>query len=143
MRRALDLADRAEEAGEVPVGAVVVLDGCEIGAGWNAPISRCDPTAHAEVVALRDAATRVGNYRLPGATLYVTMEPCPMCAGAIVQARLARVVFGARDPRAGSAGSVFDLLDSPHLNHRAECVAGVCGDEAGERLRRFFRARRG
>lgn len=144
MREALALADRAAAEGEVPVGAVVVRDGAVIGRGWNRPIGGHDPTAHAEIEALRDAAQRVGNYRLPGATLYVTLEPCPMCAGAIVHARVARVVFGAADPRTGAAGSVFDLLPSDRrFNHRTLCDGGVLAQESGERLRTFFRARRG
>ncbi|UCH54295.1 MAG: tRNA adenosine(34) deaminase TadA, partial [Pseudomonadota bacterium] len=117
MRRALALARHAEENGEVPVGAVVVHDGEVIGEGWNQPIVSHDPSAHAEIVALRAAAQRAQNYRLPGAILYVTLEPCVMCAGAIVQARLARVVYGAADPKAGAAGSVFSLLTSEQLNH--------------------------
>jgi tRNA(adenine34) deaminase len=143
MREALALADRAAAEGEVPVGAVVVRDGAVIGRGWNRPIGRHDPTAHAEIEALRDAAQRAGNYRLPGATLYVTLEPCPMCAGAIVHARIARVVFGAADPRSGAAGSRFDLLPSDQrFNHRTLCAGGVLAGECGDRLRRFFQARR-
>lgn len=142
MGRALDLARRAAEAGEVPVGAVLVRDDEVIGEGWNRPISACDPTAHAEVVTLRAAAARVGNYRLVDSTLYVTLEPCPMCAGAIVHARVARVVFGAVDPRAGAAGAVFNLLQSEALNHRAEVTGGVLAEECGALLREFFRARR-
>ena len=144
MREALALARRAAAEGEVPVGAVLVRDGTVIGAGWNRPIVSHDPTAHAEVCALRDAAERVGNYRLPGTTLYVTLEPCPMCAGAIVHARVARVVYGASDPRTGAAGSVFDLLPSDErFNHRTLCDGGVLAQECGELLREFFRARRG
>jgi len=143
MREALALAALAEAAGEVPVGAVLVREGEVIGRGWNHPIGGCDPTAHAEIAALRDAAARVGNYRLPGSTLYVTLEPCPMCAGAVVHARVARVVFGAIDPRGGAAGSVFDLLPSDaRFNHRVACEGGVLAAECGERLRAFFRARR-
>ena len=142
MRRALALARHAEAAGEVPVGAVVVQDGEVIGEGWNQPIRSNDPSAHAEMVALRAAATRNKNYRLPGATLYVTLEPCAMCAGAIVHARIARVVYGAADPKAGAAGSVFHLLDSPALNHRAQVNDGVLGEESSELLRRFFQSRR-
>ncbi|MFZ1641908.1 MAG: tRNA adenosine(34) deaminase TadA [Candidatus Contendobacter sp.] len=142
MGRALALARRAADAGEVPVGAVVVWDDEVIGEGWNQPIGACDPTAHAEVLALRAAAARVGNYRLVDSTLYVTLEPCPMCAGAIVHARVARVVFGAADPRAGAAGTVFDLLRSAVLNHRAEVVGGVSAEECAALLRSFFRARR-
>lgn len=143
MWQALALADRAAAEGEVPVGAVVVRGGVVIGRGWNRPIGRHDPTAHAEIEALRDAAQGAGNYRLPGATLYVTLEPCPMCAGAIVHARVARVVYGAADPRSGAAGSVFDLLPSDQrFNHRALCEGGVLAEECGERLRAFFRSRR-
>ena len=142
MSRALDLARRAAEVGEVPVGAVLVRSDELIGEGWNQPISTCDPTAHAEVMALRAAAARVGNYRLVDSTLYVTLEPCPMCAGAIVHARVGRVVFGAVDPRAGAAGTVFDLLQCAALNHRAEVIGGVLGDACGALLRDFFRARR-
>jgi tRNA(adenine34) deaminase len=143
MRQALALAQRAAAEGEVPVGAVLVRDGTVIGTGWNRPIASHDPTAHAEICALRDAAEREGNYRLPGATLYVTLEPCPMCAGAVVHARVERVVFGASDPRSGAAGSVFDLLPSDaRFNHRTLCSGGVLAQECGELLRAFFRARR-
>jgi tRNA(adenine34) deaminase len=143
MRRALELAGRAQAEGEVPVGAVLVRDGAVIGEGWNRPIGSRDPTAHAEIAALRDAASRVANYRLPGTTLYVTLEPCPMCAGAIVHARVARVVYGAADPRTGAAGSVFDLLPSDgRFNHRTECAGGVLAEESGALLRAFFRSRR-
>jgi tRNA(adenine34) deaminase len=142
MGRALALAQCAAEAGEVPVGAVLVRGDEVIGEGWNQPIGVCDPTAHAEVLALRAAAARVGNYRLVDSTLYVTLEPCPMCAGALVHARVGRVVFGAVDPRAGAAGTVFDLLQSAALNHRAEVIGGVLGDACGALLRDFFRARR-
>ena len=142
MRCALELATRAEAEGEVPVGALVVLNEEIIGEGWNRPISSHDPTAHAEIVALRAAAAKLGNYRLTGATLYVTLEPCPMCAGAIVHARVARVVFGATDPLAGAAGSVFNLLESSALNHRVQLVGGVLAEECGTRLRAFFQARR-
>ena len=142
MQHALGLAARAETEGEVPVGALVVLNGEIIGEGWNRPISSHDPTAHAEIVALRAAALKLGNYRLSGATLYVTLEPCPMCAGAMVHARVARVVYGAPDPLAGSAGSVFTLLDSSALNHRVEVARGVLAEECGQRLKLFFQARR-
>lgn len=142
MRRALMLAQHAEQAGEVPVGAVVVLNGEVIGEGWNQPIVTHDPSAHAEMVALRAAARQIKNYRLTGATLYVTLEPCAMCAGAIVHARIARVVYGATDPKAGAAGSVFSLLDSDRLNHRAETVGGVLGGECSELLKNFFQGRR-
>lgn len=141
--RALDLARHAEASdGEVPVGAVVVLDGKIVGEGWNRNIVLDDPTAHAEVQALRDAGRRLGNYRLPGATLYVTLEPCVMCAGAIVHARIQRVVYGAADPKTGAAGSVFDVLQHERHNHRVEVLAGVRADECGSLLREFFRNRR-
>lgn len=143
MRRALRLARRAEAAGEVPIGAVVVREGRLLGAAANAPIGSDDPSAHAEILALRRAARRAGNYRLPGATLYVTLEPCAMCAGAIVQARIARVVYAACDPRTGAAGSVFDLLGDPRLNHRAEVTAGIEAEASAELLQAFFRRRRG
>lgn len=143
MHRALVLARKAEAAGEVPVGALLVRRGEVIGEGWNRPIGTHDPSAHAEIVALRDAATRQRNYRLPGSTLYVTLEPCPMCAGAIVHARVDRVVFAATDPRAGAAGSVFDLLPSDsRFNHRVACEGGLLAQESAELLRSFFRARR-
>ncbi|MBI5861111.1 MAG: tRNA adenosine(34) deaminase TadA [Rhodocyclales bacterium] len=142
MTEALALAREAGAAGEVPVGAVVVLDGEIIGRGSNQPIGRHDPTAHAEIMALRDAAARVGNYRLPGASLVVTLEPCAMCAGAIMHARIARVVFGARDPKTGVAGSVLDLFSEARLNHHAEVVGDVCARECGQLLSSFFAARR-
>ena len=142
MRRALDLARHAEAAEEVPVGALVVLDDVVIGEGWNQPIVSHDPTAHAEIVALRAAAAQIKNYRLPGATLYVTLEPCVMCAGAIVQARIMRVVYGAADPKAGAAGSVFNLLESSALNHRAQIAGGVLAEECGQSLKAFFQAKR-
>jgi tRNA(adenine34) deaminase len=142
MRQALALARRAAATGEVPVGAVLVVGDEALSEGWNQPIGACDPTAHAEIVALRAAAARLGNYRLPGGTLYVTLEPCPMCAGALVHARVARVVFGASDPRAGAAGTVFDLLQAAALNHRAEVTGGLLAEECGMLLREFFRARR-
>ncbi|TVR59639.1 MAG: tRNA adenosine(34) deaminase TadA [Candidatus Competibacteraceae bacterium] len=142
MRQALALARRAAAAGEVPVGAVLVVGDEALGEGWNQPIGACDPTAHAEIVALRAAAARIGNYRLPGSTLYVTLEPCPMCAGAMVHARVARVVFGAADPRAGAAGTAFNLLQAAALNHRAEVTGGMLAEECGTLLREFFRTRR-
>lgn len=142
MRRALALAERAEAEGEVPVGAVLVRDGMLLGAGWNRSIGTHDPTAHAEIVALRAAAAQSRNYRLPETTLYVTLEPCPMCAGAIVQARIARVVYGAADALAGSAGTVYDLLQSDALNHRAVISGGVLADACSAQLRDFFQARR-
>ena len=143
MGLALDLAREAGAAGEVPVGALIVLDGEVVGRGCNQPIGRHDPTAHAEIIALRDAATRLGNYRLPGATLYVTLEPCAMCAGAIMQARIGRVVFGARDPKTGAAGSVIDLFAESRLNHHASVVGGVLAEPCGSLLSGFFAARRG
>ncbi len=144
MRRALELAAHARDAHEeVPVGAVLVRDGAIIGEGWNRSITDNDATAHAEIVALRDAGAREGNYRLPGATLYVTLEPCVMCSGAIVHARVARVVYAATDPKTGAAGSVFDTLVSPLHNHRVAVSAGLLADEAGQMLRAFFRERRG
>lgn len=143
MRRALQLAGKAEAIGEVPVGAILVRDDRVLGKGFNTLIRDHDPSAHAEMVAIRAAARAEGNYRLPGTTLYVTLEPCSMCAGVIVQARIARVVYGADDPRTGAARSVFNILDHPQLNHRCEVVSGVLAEECGAILRRFFRARRG
>ena len=145
MQQALDLARQAEALGEVPVGALVVRDAdqCLLGQGHNRVISDDDPTAHAEVVALRQAAAAVGNYRLPGCTLYVTLEPCAMCAGAMINARLSRVVYGASDPRAGAAGSVFQVLDQSVLNHRCALTGGVEAEAAAALLLAFFRARRG
>lgn len=143
MQVALGLAREAGAAGEVPVGAVVVLDGEIVGRGFNQPILRHDPTAHAEIMALRDAADRVGNYRLPGSTLYVTLEPCVMCTGAIMHARVARVVYGARDPKTGAAGSVVDLYGESRLNHHAAIEGGVLAGDCGSLLSSFFAARRG
>ncbi len=142
MRRALALADHAAAVGEVPVGAVLVRDGEELGAGWNAPLGSNDPTAHAEVMALRAAAAAAGNYRLTGSTLYATMEPCPMCAGAIVQARVARLVYAARDERWGAVESVFEILGSRRLNHHVDCEGGILAQESAQRLKTFFEARR-
>jgi tRNA(adenine34) deaminase len=142
MQRALALADHAAAAGEVPVGAVLVRDGEELGAGWNAPVARNDPTAHAEIVAPRVAGAAAGNYRQPGSTLYATMEPCPMCAGAIVQARVARVVYAAKDERWGAVESVFDILGSRRLNHHVDCEGGLLAEESTRRLKDFFAARR-
>lgn len=142
MQRALALARQAETEGEVPVGALLVRDGVVIGEGWNRPIVAHDPSAHAEIQALRAAAARLENYRLPDTTLYVTLEPCVMCAGAIIHARVARVVYGATDPRAGAAGSVFEVLGTTRLNHRVEVSGGVLGDECGALLREFFARRR-
>jgi tRNA(adenine34) deaminase len=143
MHRALELARCAEAEGEVPVGAVLVSGGRVVAETWNRPISSNDPTAHAELLALRAAGQALGNYRLVGATLYVTLEPCAMCAGAMVHARIARLVYGAPDPKAGAAGSVFDLLRSEALNHRVEVEGGVLGEACGELLKSFFQARRG
>ena len=143
MREALALAGEAAAAGEVPVGAVVVKDGAIIGRGWNRPISASDPTAHAEIVALREAATALGNYRLPGCELYVTLEPCAMCVGAMVHARLSRVVYGARDPKTGACGSIVDLPGLAAWNHHGVFTGGVLAAECGEILRRFFAGRRG
>ncbi len=142
MRRALELARRAETEGEVPVGAVVVRDGAILGEGWNCPITSDDATAHAEIQALRAACRSAGNYRLPGATLYVTLEPCAMCAGAIGHARIARVVYGADDFRAGAVHSIFSVFDEPRLNHRVAHDGGVLAEESAALLRGFFRARR-
>lgn len=142
MARALALASQADAVGEVPVGAVVVLDGNEVGAGFNAPISRCDPTAHAEIRALRDAAARVGNYRLAGATLYVTLEPCTMCVGAIVHSRVSRLVFGALESKAGAVESARRTLEEPHLNWRVEVSAGVMAEQCGQVISEFFSRRR-
>jgi tRNA(adenine34) deaminase len=142
MREALVLARLAESYGEVPVGAVVVKDGCVVGVGFNQPIGQHDPTAHAEIAALRDAAVRLGNYRLPGCDLYVTLEPCVMCCGAIMHARISRVVFGARDPKTGAAGSVINLFSETRLNHHAEVLGGVLAEECGATLSAFFAKRR-
>ena len=129
MREAIALAGRAQAEGEVPVGALVVRDGAVLGEGWNRPIATHDPTAHAEILALRAAAARVGDYRLGGATLYVTLEPCPMCAAAMAHARIDRVVFGAWDPRQGAAGSVFNLVAAEAMNHRVDAFGGVLTEE--------------
>jgi tRNA(adenine34) deaminase len=142
MRRALELAARAEAAGEVPVGAILVRDDEILGEGWNCPIGESDPSAHAEIRALRAAGISAGNYRLVDTTLYVTMEPCAMCAGALVHARVSRLVFGAADSRAGAAGSVFDIVRSPQLNHRLEVVGGVLESGCRELVQAFFRSRR-
>ncbi|OIQ85678.1 tRNA-specific adenosine deaminase [mine drainage metagenome] len=142
MTIALELARQAEQAGEVPVGAVVVRDGEIVGRGYNAPISQHDPSAHAEIRALRDAARYLGNYRLVGCTLYVTLEPCAMCAGAIQHARIARLVFGASDPKTGCCGSVIDLMAEARLNHHAVVTGGLMATECGQMLSAFFAARR-
>lgn len=143
MQAALELATQAADAGEVPVGAVVVKEGVIIGRGYNQPISRADSTAHAEIMAMRDASRVLGNYRLADCELYVTLEPCVMCAGAIMHARIRRVVFGARDPKTGACGSVIDLFAQPKLNHHAVVSGGVMADAAVEQLQRFFARRRG
>ena len=142
MRRALELASEAARLGEVPVGALVVMEDEVMGEGFNQPIAGQDPSAHAEMLALRAAARRIGNYRLQGATLYVTIEPCMMCCGALVHARVSRLVFGAREPRAGAVVSNARLLESPWLNHRADFSEGVLAEACGELMRAFFQSRR-
>ena len=142
MQRALELATLAADRGEVPVGAVLVCNGEIIGEGFNQPISANDPSAHAEIVALRDAAARLGNYRLPATTLYVTLEPCSMCAGAMVHARIEQLVFGATEPKSGVVGSNGYLFEGAHLNHRVQSRCGVLADRCGEILSRFFKERR-
>ena len=142
MLLALVEAQRAEDAGEVPVGAVVVIGDAVVASGYNRPISSNDPTAHAEMIALREAARHCGNYRVPGATMYCTVEPCMMCAGAMIHARIDRLVFGTPDPKAGSAGSIYNVLTDPRLNHRVEVISGICEDECAALLRAFFSRRR-
>lgn len=142
MQAALQEARAASERGEVPVGAVVVIDGCVVGRAGNRTIADCDPTAHAEIVALREAAAAIGNFRLLGATIFVTIEPCAMCAGAMIQARVARLVYGADDPKAGAVRSCFAVLDHSQLNHRVEVTSGILQDDAATLLRDFFAARR-
>ncbi len=142
MSEALNLARQAGEAGEVPVGALLVQDDTVLARAWNQPIAVNDPTAHAEMLVLREAASKLANYRLPGTTLYVTLEPCPMCAGAMVHARVSRLVFGAVDSRSGAAGSVCDIARSEALNHRLEVTGGVRAAESAALLQEFFRARR-
>ena len=142
MREALEEARRGLEAGEVPIGAVVAVDGAIIGRAHNAPVGLNDPTAHAEVLALRQAGRATGNYRLTRATLYVTVEPCVMCCGAAVHARIARVVYGAVDPKAGAVESLYRVLDDPRMNHRVACDGGVLADESAALLKRFFETRR-
>lgn len=142
MRQALEQAQHAWDLGEVPVGAVVVKDGVVIARGYNQPIGKHDPTAHAEIVALRAAAAALGNYRLPGCELYVTLEPCVMCSGAMMHARLARVVFGAPDPKTGAGGSVVNLFEQGQLNHHTALSGGVLADDCGSMLKSFFAARR-
>ena len=142
MSQALSLAEKAAALGEVPVGAILVLDNEIIGEGWNQPIGASDPTAHAEILALRQGAARINNYRLLNTTLYATLEPCAMCAGAMIHARIKRLVFGAPDPKTGAAGSVLNLLQDERLNHRVICEGNVLGEACGELLRRFFKERR-
>jgi len=142
MQRALELAKHAAQQGEVPVGAVIVKDNICLAETWNQPISRCDPSAHAEMLALRVAATVLQNYRLIDTTLYVTLEPCVMCAGAIIHARVKRVVFGAYDMKTGAAGSQFDILRDSRHNHQIDCVGGVLAAECGAVLKQFFQAKR-
>jgi tRNA(adenine34) deaminase len=142
MRLAMALAEQAAQTGEVPVGAIVVKDGVVIGRGSNAPIANHDPSAHAEILALREAAQHLGNYRLIDCTLYVTLEPCAMCSGAIQHARIARLVFGAKDPKTGCCGSVLNLMAEAKLNHHTEVASGVLGQECGAHLSAFFSARR-
>lgn len=142
MRQALALAGQAAAMGEVPVGAVLVRDGIVIGRGWNQPISSHDPTAHAEIAALRDAAQQVGNYRLPDTTLYVTIEPCTMCAGALVHARIKRLVYGAPEPKAGVVASNGYIFDAPYFNHRIEVVGGVLSEDCAQQMSLFFQRRR-
>lgn len=142
MAEALALAQRAAARGEVPVGAVVVCEGAIVGRGGNSPIAASDPTAHAEIAALREAGAALGNYRLLGCTLYVTIEPCAMCAGAILHARLSRLVYGARDPKTGACGSVIDLTGEPRLNHHTRVTGGVAAEACGALLTDFFAARR-
>ena len=143
MRQALAEARKAEAAGEVPIGAIVVVDGLVIGTGFNQPISASDPTAHAEIVAMRAAATRLGNYRLTGSTLYVTVEPCLMCVGAMVHARVGTVVYGAAEPKAGAITSMTRAHELPGLNHRLQVQSGVLDEECREMMQAFFRSRRG
>ncbi len=142
IEHALRLADKAEEIGEVPVGAVLVHDDGLIAEGWNRPISTNDPTAHAEIMCLRAGAQKQQNYRLPNTTLYVTLEPCPMCVGAMIHARISRVVFGAYDPKTGAAGSAINLLNDSSHNHQIKVEGGVCADQCSENLRQFFKNRR-
>jgi len=142
MQRAVELAKKAEAQDEVPVGAVIVLDNQIIGEGWNQPISSDDPTAHAEIMALRDAGGKIGNYRLPNATIYVTLEPCGMCAGAIIHARLSRLVYAVDDPKTGACGSVFNLLQTDELNHKVDIEKGVMEEECQSLIRSFFKEKR-
>ncbi|WP_438970254.1 tRNA adenosine(34) deaminase TadA [Methylophaga sp.] len=142
MQRALELAAFAEKQGEVPVGAVIVLDNEIIGEGWNQPILSSDATAHAEIIALRQACERMQNYRIPGADMYITLEPCVMCAGGLVHARINRLIFASKEPKTGAAGSCVDVFNLPNLNHRVQCESGLLAEQSSDMLRRFFRARR-
>lgn len=142
MEKALTLAEKAQQQGEVPVGAIIVRDDKILGEGWNQPIISNDPTAHAEIQALRAASKKAENYRLPDATLYVTLEPCVMCAGAIVHARIKRLVFATNEPKTGAAGSCFDVFNTPQLNHQVNCEHGILADKSSDLLRAFFRSRR-
>jgi len=142
MQAALRLAQQAANAGEVPVGAIVVIDNNIVGQGFNQPISSCDPTAHAEMMALRDAAKKIENYRLVDATLYVTLEPCTMCAGAIVHGRIKRLVYGAKEPKAGAIESQSELLKMPYMNYRVDAMGGICEQESSELISAFFAKRR-
>ncbi len=142
MQRALTLAEQAQHYGEVPVGAVIVQDNILIGEGWNQPISSHDPSAHAEIQAIRMACQTSNNYRLPGADLYVTLEPCIMCAGAIIHSRISRVIFACKEPKTGAAGSCFDVFNNPRLNHHVQCKHGVLAELSSSLLRDFFKARR-
>lgn len=142
MQYALTLADKAQQQGEIPVGAVIVKGDEVIGEGWNQSITLNDPTAHAEVMAIRDAGARVANYRLIDSTLYVTLEPCPMCAGALVHSRIARLVFGATDAKTGAAGSIMNLVEHQGLNHQLEVASGVCAKDCSDKISNFFKMRR-
>ena len=142
MQRAFELAQKAKAHDEVPVGAVIVHEDKNIGEGWNQPISSNDPTAHAEIIALRDAGNKVGNYRLPNATMYVTLEPCAMCAGAIIHARLSKIIFAVTDSKTGACGSVFNLLKSEELNHKVEIGKGIMEDECRSLIQTFFKEKR-
>lgn len=142
MQHALTLADKAQQQGEIPVGAVLVRDGQVIGEGWNQSITLNDPSAHAEVMAIRDAGKRINNYRLIDTTLYVTLEPCPMCAGALVHSRITRLVFGASDDKTGAAGSIMNLVDHAKLNHQLSVTSGVCAQECSTKISNFFKMRR-
>lgn len=142
MQYALALADKAQQQGEIPVGAVLVKDEQVVGEGWNQSITLNDPSAHAEVMAIRDAGQRVDNYRLIDTTLYVTLEPCPMCAGALVHSRVTRLVFGASDEKTGAAGSVMNIVEHAKLNHQLEVTSGICAQQCSEKISNFFKARR-